>query len=145
FETGRPRGFGFVEFQHAADAQEALRALNDTDLDGSRISISVAQHGRKTPSLMRARSSGGGYGRSGRRHYRKGDPYSAPDRYDRSPPRSRRYERSYDNSRGYSSGGRDYRDGGRDGARDGGRDGGRDYRDGGRDYRDGSYDDRRRY
>lgn len=41
-ETGRSRGFGFVEFGTIADAQEAMEALNNTELDGRPMNIKNA-------------------------------------------------------------------------------------------------------
>ena len=35
-ETGRPRGFGFVEMSSSADAQKAIEQLNGRDLQGRR-------------------------------------------------------------------------------------------------------------
>jgi len=42
-ETGRPRGFGFVEMEDAAAAQDAIRALDGTDLGGRTIKVNEAQ------------------------------------------------------------------------------------------------------
>ena len=54
-ETGRPRGFGFVEMS-PADAATAIEALNGTDLDGRAITVSEARPRQE-------RSSGGDRGR----------------------------------------------------------------------------------
>jgi len=40
-ETGRPRGFGFVEMD-AAGASAAIAALNGTDLDGRPLRVNQA-------------------------------------------------------------------------------------------------------
>lgn len=42
-ETGRPRGFAFVEMAQASDAQDAIRALDGTDLGGRNIKVNEAQ------------------------------------------------------------------------------------------------------
>lgn len=42
-ETGRSRGFGFVTFQNANDAQEAVNQLDGTELDGRTIKVNIAQ------------------------------------------------------------------------------------------------------
>ncbi len=42
-ETGRSRGFGFVEMSNDADAQKAVEALNGSDLDGRKIVVNVAR------------------------------------------------------------------------------------------------------
>jgi RNA recognition motif-containing protein len=42
-ETGRPRGFAFVEMQEANAADEAIRALDGSDLEGRNIKVNEAQ------------------------------------------------------------------------------------------------------
>lgn len=93
YETRRPRGFGFVEFERPGDAARAIDELNERELDGRKIYVAVAQHGRKTASVMRTRCSRGGS--------RRGEPYSAPARYggrDRYESRSGGYRSSRDRS-----------------------------------------------
>jgi len=41
-DSGRPRGFGFVEMSNA-DATRAMQALNGTELDGRSLRVSEAQ------------------------------------------------------------------------------------------------------
>jgi RNA recognition motif-containing protein len=41
-ETGRPRGFGFIEMSNA-DATRAMQALNGKDFDGRPLKINEAQ------------------------------------------------------------------------------------------------------
>jgi RNA recognition motif-containing protein len=41
-DTGRPRGFGFVEMS-SADAARAMQALNGTDLGGRPLKVNEAQ------------------------------------------------------------------------------------------------------
>ena len=55
-ETGRPRGFGFVEMPNA-DAARAIQALNGKDMGGRPLRINEAQE----------RERGGGGGGGGRR------------------------------------------------------------------------------
>ncbi len=55
-ETGRSRGFGFVEMASDADAQAAIQQLDNTDLDGRTIRVAEAN-----PRPDR----GGGYGARG--------------------------------------------------------------------------------
>ncbi len=42
-ETGRPRGFGFVEMGSDAEAVEAVNKLNGSELDGRKIVVSEAR------------------------------------------------------------------------------------------------------
>jgi len=54
-DTGRPRGFGFVEMGSSEDAEGAINELNGYSLDGRALTVNEA----------RERSSGGGGGRRG--------------------------------------------------------------------------------
>lgn len=42
-ETGRSRGFGFVTFANAEDAQRAVQELDNSMLDGKNIKVSIAR------------------------------------------------------------------------------------------------------
>lgn len=42
-ETGRSRGFGFVEMASDNDAKEAIKGLNGTDIEGRAMSVSEAR------------------------------------------------------------------------------------------------------
>lgn len=55
-DTGRPRGFAFVEMASDAEATAAMQALNGRDVQGRPISVSEA----------RERTGGGGGGGGGR-------------------------------------------------------------------------------
>ena len=41
--TGQSRGFGFVEMGSVAEAEAAITALNETDLDGRQITVAEAR------------------------------------------------------------------------------------------------------
>lgn len=42
-DTGRSKGFGFVEMPDEGEANEAIRALNDTDIDQRTIVVKEAR------------------------------------------------------------------------------------------------------
>ena len=42
-ETGRSRGFAFVEMDSDAEAKEAIKGLNNKDVEGRALSVSVAR------------------------------------------------------------------------------------------------------
>lgn len=42
-ETGRPRGFAFVEMSDAAGAQSAIEGLDGQDLDGRNLKVNEAK------------------------------------------------------------------------------------------------------
>lgn len=60
-DTGRPRGFGFVEMASDDDARKAISELDGTDLGGRQLKVNEAK-----PREDR----GGGGGRGGRGGYR---------------------------------------------------------------------------
>ena len=42
-DTGKSRGFGFVEMESDNDAREAMKALNNEEIEGRSISVSEAR------------------------------------------------------------------------------------------------------
>lgn len=52
-ETGRPRGFGFVEYANSNDARDAIAALDGKDLRGRNLRVSEA-HERTTRNHVSA-------------------------------------------------------------------------------------------
>jgi RNA recognition motif-containing protein len=56
-ETGRARGFAFVEMEQEDSAREAIRSLDGTDLDGRSLRVNEAED----------KPRGGGGGGGGRR------------------------------------------------------------------------------
>jgi len=42
-QTGRSRGFGFVEFENDSEATAAIEALNGSELDGRNIVVNEAK------------------------------------------------------------------------------------------------------
>ena len=65
-ETGRSRGFGFVEMSDE-DGKNAIEALNGKELDGKELNISEAKPREDKPrrSFDNNRSGGGGYNGGG--------------------------------------------------------------------------------
>ena len=59
-ETGRPRGFAFVEMPDAGQANAAIEALNNTDFGGRSLNVNEAR-----PREDRPRGGGGGGYRGG--------------------------------------------------------------------------------
>jgi RNA recognition motif-containing protein len=57
-ETGRSRGFGFVEMESDDEGQRAIDALNGADMGGRAITVNEARE--RAP-----RTGGGGYGGGG--------------------------------------------------------------------------------
>jgi len=63
-ETGRPRGFGFVEMGSEEDARAAISALDGAEIDGRNIRVNEAQE-RAPRSGGFGGGGGGGGGRGG--------------------------------------------------------------------------------
>lgn len=42
-ESGRSRGFGFVEYENDEDGKKAIDQLNNSDLDGRQITVNEAR------------------------------------------------------------------------------------------------------
>jgi RNA recognition motif-containing protein len=42
-ETNRSRGFGFVEMENPTDASKAIKALNDSEMNGRNIVVNEAK------------------------------------------------------------------------------------------------------
>ncbi len=61
-ESGRSRGFGFVEMPNDAEGKEAMTALNNKEVEGRAMSVSVAKEREE-----RSGGSRGGYGGGGGR------------------------------------------------------------------------------
>src|SRR5207237_7367510 len=64
-ESGRSKGFGFVEMGSDQEAQTAIQALNGKEVDGRSLTVNEAK-----PRTESAGGSRGGYGRGdgGRRY-----------------------------------------------------------------------------
>ena len=64
-ETGRSRGFGFVEMPDESEGQKAIEELNGVDFEGKTITVSVARE--------KTERSSGGYGGGNRGGNRGGN------------------------------------------------------------------------
>ncbi|MDR0697721.1 MAG: RNA-binding protein [Tannerella sp.] len=64
-ETGRSRGFGFVEMPNDEEAQKAIDELNDTDFEGKTITVNVARPKTERHNNGGFNRGGGGFNRGG--------------------------------------------------------------------------------
>ena len=62
-ETGRPRGFAFVEMPDGEEAKEAIEKVNLTEIAGRSVTVNEARPKSDRP---RRGGGGGGGGRRGR-------------------------------------------------------------------------------
>ncbi|MBK5965169.1 RNA-binding protein [Thiocystis minor] len=53
--SGQSKGFGFVEMPNNAEANAAIKALNETDMKGRKLTVNEAR-----PRAERPRGGGGG-------------------------------------------------------------------------------------
>jgi RNA recognition motif-containing protein len=106
-ETGRPRGFAFVQFASDAEAAEAIRQFNGSELSGRRLNINEAEE--------RPRRAGPGAGPGGpgprmdSRPPRRGPMDSAPPSDPGPAPDLGRPEGSTEGFDGDFEGGRHFR------------------------------------
>jgi len=61
-ESGRSKGFGYVEFANAADAAKALKAVHDTEIDGRKANVDLATPRDETAPKQRAQNRAEQYG-----------------------------------------------------------------------------------
>ena len=62
-ETGRSRGFGFVDMPNDEEGQKAIDELNEVEFEGKNISVSVARPRTERPAGGHGGGNrGGGYG-----------------------------------------------------------------------------------
>jgi len=65
-DSGRSKGFGFVEMSDDAAAKQAIEKLNGTEMDGRTITVNEARPREERPRGG-GRRGGGGYGGGGGR------------------------------------------------------------------------------
>jgi RNA recognition motif-containing protein len=69
-ETGRSRGFGFVEMSDAAAGQKACETLDQREFDGRRLTVNEARPQEKRSGGFGGGGNGAGGGRGPRRESR---------------------------------------------------------------------------
>lgn len=67
-QTGRSRGFGFVEMSNDAEAQKAIAELNGKELGGRTLTVNVARPRTDRPARGGMGSGRGGGGGGGGRY-----------------------------------------------------------------------------
>ncbi len=80
-ETGRSRGFAFVEMTNPGEADKAIAALDGSELGGRALKINEAKPKTDRPRSAGQKFGGGGGGRGGR----GGDDYHGHARQPREP------------------------------------------------------------
>lgn len=60
-ESGRSKGFGFVEFEDEANNQKAVDELNGKELDGRTINVSLARPKEDRPARDSGSNGGGSF------------------------------------------------------------------------------------
>lgn len=64
-DTGRSKGFAFVEMGSAAEAQTAINMFNNTQFQDRTINVSIARPREERPGGRGGGGGGGGYGGGG--------------------------------------------------------------------------------
>ena len=64
-DTGRSKGFGFVEMADGNAAQQAINGLNDVENDGRRLTVNEAKPRESSGGGFRGGNRGGGGGGGG--------------------------------------------------------------------------------
>ncbi len=67
-ETGRSKGFGFVEMATDDEAQAAIKGLDGKDMSGRPLTVNEARPREDRPSGRGGGGRQGGYGGGGRRY-----------------------------------------------------------------------------
>ena len=66
--SGQSKGFAFVEMEDDKEADDAIKKLDNSEVDSRKIIVNVAKPREERPRYDN-RNSGGGYMRSGGRNY----------------------------------------------------------------------------
>ena len=70
--TGKSRGFAFIEYGSAEDAQKAIEQFHDKDFQGRKITVNIARP-REERAPRGDRFSGGGGGGERRERFDRGE------------------------------------------------------------------------
>ena len=70
--SGQSKGFGFIEMEDDKAADEAIKELDGTDLDGRKIAVNVARPREERPRFDNRGGGGGGGPRRDNRGPRSG-------------------------------------------------------------------------
>ncbi|MEM7349388.1 MAG: RNA-binding protein [Acidobacteriota bacterium] len=65
--TGRPRGFAFVEFSNQSEAEQCIETFNEYELDGRKLNINIAEDRPRRPAPRSFGPGPGGGGGGGNR------------------------------------------------------------------------------
>jgi cold-inducible RNA-binding protein len=65
-DTGRSKGFGFVEMSNDSEAQAAITGLNEKQIDGRALTVNEARPRTERRGGGGGGGGGGGYGGGGR-------------------------------------------------------------------------------
>jgi RNA recognition motif-containing protein len=86
-ETGRARGFGFVEMANDEEAKKAVAALDGKEVGGRNVKINEARPKERSSGSSRGegRGAGGNKGGGGGRDASRFDDYSGSTRQPREP------------------------------------------------------------
>jgi RNA recognition motif-containing protein len=68
-DTGRSKGFAFVEFNNDQEAQAAISGLNGKEMSGRSLTVSPARPKSEGGGNRGSYGGGGGGGRGGRNRY----------------------------------------------------------------------------
>jgi RNA recognition motif-containing protein len=63
-ETGRSRGFGFIEMSNDDEGRKAIEELNESNFEGNTINVNIARPKTERSNSGRPNRGGGGYNRN---------------------------------------------------------------------------------
>jgi RNA recognition motif-containing protein len=84
-ETGRARGFAFVEMPNDEEAAKAIAGLNGKEVGGRQLKVNEARPKEPRSGPPRSSSGGGGGGGRGRGGYSSNEDYRDAPRQPREP------------------------------------------------------------